>query len=357
MGTEENPLNLSAVPAVRKLAGIPYAFRYGWRKMLAVFMLAASVLLVCGVGLCETRWDEAGGLYKGIYDMVDTIMGQASLDEVLSIISVECTDSTLTVAGNTFGNVGMVNALNEFCVLVAFVMASVMFFISLVNDSTQNFTEELLVKKLVFLGVAFVLCYFAKDICYYITNIGTGIAGQAVQSAQAAVTVEDMDAVKEAIFNDCYTQTDGLGLFEGFFTSIGNAVSPLGYFLALVLPWIAMWAVTVLTRVVCWSRAFEIVILATFSPLAFYEVQENGRFGQGAGARFVKNVCALALSGAVILFVMALANSFSVEYIRQAAEGSVPLMTAVGNLVVVGAAQAGLVMKAQSLARTVCGAG
>lgn len=357
MGTVEKPLKPSAVPAVRKLAGIPYAFCYWRKRVLAVFLLAAAALLCCGIGLCETRWDEAGGLYKGIYDMVDTIMGQASLDEVLSIISVECTDSTLTVAGNTFGNVGMITALNEFCVLVAFVLASVMFFISLVNDSTQNFTEELLVRKLVFLGVTFVLCYFAKDICYYIANIGTGIAGQAARSAQEGATQGDMDAVKEAIFNDCYTQTDGLGLFEGFFTSIGNAVAPLGYFLALVLPWTVMWAVTVLTRVVCWSRAFEIVILATFSPLAFYEVQENGRFGQGAGARFVKNICALALSGAVILYVCALANSFSVEYIRQAAEGSVSLMTAVGNLVVIGAAQVGLVMKAQSLARTVCGAG
>lgn len=357
MGTVGKSMKLSAVPAVRKLADIPYAFRYGWKRVLVVLLLAAAVAAVCGLGLCETRWDEAGGLYKGIYDMVDTIMGQTSLDEVLSIISVECTDSTLTVAGNSFGNVGMITALNEFCVLVAFVLASVMFFISLVNDSAQNFTEELLVKKLVFLGVTFVLCYFAKDICYYITNIGTGIAGQAAQSAQAGVTQEDMDAVKEAIFNDCYTQTDGLGLFEGFFTSIGNAVSPLGYFLALVLPWVVMWAVTVLTRVVCWSRAFEIVVLATFSPLAFYEVQENGRFGQGAGARFVKNICALALSGAVILFVMALANSFSVEYISQVAEGSVTLMSAVGNLVVIGVSQVGLVMKAQSLARTVCGAG
>ncbi len=52
---------------------------------------------------------------------------------------------------------------------------------------------------LVFLGVTFVLCYFARDICYYITNIGTGIAGQVVQSAQAGVTPEDTDAVKGAV--------------------------------------------------------------------------------------------------------------------------------------------------------------
>ncbi len=145
MGTVGKSLKLSAVLAARKLADIPYAFRYGWKRVLVVLLLAAAVVTVCGVGLCETRWDEAGGLYKGIYDMVDTIMGQASLDEVLSIISVECTDSTLTVAGNSFGNVGMITALNEFCVLVLLDLASVMFFFDLVNDSPQNVTKELVV--------------------------------------------------------------------------------------------------------------------------------------------------------------------------------------------------------------------
>ncbi len=144
-----------------------------------------------------------------------------------------------------------------------------------------------------------------------------------------------------------------------------ETLDALGIYLQLMIPSIAMYTVSLITNVVCWSRAFEILILSTFAPLAFADATDiDHQFGRGGGARFIKNVMALSISGAIIIFVMALSSNISINILADAmgvVEGAsysiTNFLARTGDLLIVGFAQAGLVLKAQSMGKTICGVG
>ena len=90
-----------------------------------------------------------------------------------------------------------------------------------------------------------------------------------------------------------------------------NLGDPLLVILSLFLPWIIKPILSALVSVAVLARGIEIVILCCFAPIPFALVGD-GHFGSGAGARFLKNMGAIALQGAVMLAIMYICRAMMV---------------------------------------------
>lgn len=332
------------------------AMRY-YKKRLGVVMLATALLSGMVAFCASDTWQNAEGMTKNVMKQIDDICYVGRVEKVADLLSVTFSEDILCIAGHTINNTRMLRSMNDILTGISFCFCVLTFFASFINIREQDMTSEQLVLKLALFGACIVLIFKAQDICLGIANIGTGLAikaaGLTSSDAEAAREAEALISdVKQLAYEQCKSEDDGL------FAGLMEFIAALGVYLQLMLPSLSMWAVSIVTNVICWSRAFEIVILSTFSPVAFADATGIDHFGQGGGSRFIKNVLALSISGAIIVFIMSLNSGVSLSILKNTLNGSFDeFVVGVKDLLVVSFAQVGLVLKAQSMAKTLCGAG
>ena len=340
----------------KRIRNLLCAIRY-YRKLWMIVILAVAVLCGMAVFCAGDTWQNAEGMTKNVMKQIDDICDVGRVEKVADLLSVTFSKDTLCIAGYTIRNTRMLRSMNDILTGISFCFCVLTFFASFMNIREQDMTSEQLVLKLALFGACIVLIFKAQDICLGIANVGTGLAIKA-----AGLTGNDVGAaretealignVKQLAYEQCKSEDDGL------FTGLMEFIAALGVYLQLLLPSLSMWAVSIVTNVICWSRAFEIIILSTFSPVAFADATGIDHFGQGGGSRFIKNILALSISGAIIIFIMHLSSGVSLSILKNTLNGSFDeFVTGVKDLLVVSFAQVGLVLKAQSMAKTVCGAG
>ena len=330
-----------------------------WVKKKVVLLILLLLLLSCGLfAFCaEGTWRDAEGMTALVMSQIDDICDVGRVETVAELLSVTFSGGSLEIAGYTVNSTRLITSLNDILTGIAFCFVVLTFFASFMSIREQDMTAEQLVLKLGLFAATIVLVFKAQDICLGIANIGTGLALKTTQltTSDAAAAREAqalINDVKQLAYEQCKSEEDGLlaGLME--------FVAALGVYLQLMIPWLSMYAVVIITNVVCWSRAFEILILSTFSPIAFADATGINNFGQGSGSRFIKNVLALSISGAIIVFIMSLSSSISLSVLRNALSGDFTGFTSgLKDLLVIAFAQVGLVLKAQSMAKTLCGVG
>ena len=340
----------------KRIGNIRYAVRY-YRKIWMIVVLAVVLFSGMLVFCASDTWQNAEGMTKNVMKQIDDICDVGRLEKVAELLSVTFSKDTLRIAGHTINNTRMLRSMNDILTGISFCFCVLTFFASFMNLREQDMTSEQLVLKIALFGACIVLIFKAQDICLGIANIGTGLAIKA-----AGLTVSDTEAAREAevlisevkqlAYEQCRSEEDGL------FSGLMEFIAALSVYLQLLLPSLSMWTVSIVTNVICWSRAFEIVILSTFSPVAFADATGIDHFGQGGGSRFIKNILALSISGAIIVFIISLSSGVSLSILKNTLNGSFDEFVAgVKDLLVVSFAQVGLVLKAQSMAKTLCGAG
>lgn len=347
-------------PLFNKVRNLPKSVKYHKKAWIIGLLIATLITVTLGFALCETEWDEVGGLWSVMYGMIDSIVQQSSVADTEAIVEITATGNSIIIAGNEISNMNMVDSVNKYCFAVGILLAVISLTISWVNVRNEHGDYmEVAVKKLLLLVVTIVFMVKAKDICYAIMNVGAIIAEKVAGYATDGTASVASENIKKTIFNDLYVQnTSGINPFTALGNTVYNIVSPLGYVFELLIPWLASKVAYGLVFFTCWSRALEVIVLSTFSPLAFTELAEPGRFGQGNGSRFVRNICALALSGAIILFVMAISNVISASVIEHAvAGGAAEFIATAPKIAVLALAQAGMILKSQSVSKTLCGLG
>lgn len=335
-----------------------------YHKKKIALVITSVLLCISSLAFCtDNSWRDAEGMTKNIMRQIDDICTMENVTEVAELVAVIYDEgaSSLTIGGRTISNLRLLTSISDIFTGISFCFIVLTFFMSFMNVREQEITSEELVKKIALFTAAIVTVFFAQDICLGIANIGTGIAQKVegvitdTSSTEIQLLIEEL---KQDVYEACQSEEDGWmsGLLE-FMTA-------LGIYLQLLIPSFAMWMVSVMIHVICWSRALEIVILSTFAPLAFADATDiDHSFGRGSASRFVKNMLALSLSGAIIIFIMALCSNVSLVVLKDCLVHSSnedaleQFLKGTKDIVILGFAQAGLVLKAQSIAKTLCGVG
>ena len=360
---------------IHSLKNTGYFLRY-YRKQM-ILISALSLLFITGLAFAArpTDWKTKPGYMNGItYSWLDEMLSGSVAQDVADQVQITYSESGTMQIGHYSvpGISAVITAANDMCKGIAILFLIITFFIQLLSMRSMDQMDEEFTRRLIMLVVGFGLVYSSTQMSLTIANVGSQLAQKVATSGALAASpdaVSSVDAIKGVIYDethvDAYDHATGgvdyVGPIDKMQTWGENAMTSFGYMIQLFVPWLAMKAVRAVLFMVVWGRAFEIMALATFSPLAFMEVPDVHHIGHGSGMRFIKNMLALSISGAIIVFITLMANAVDVAILNQiiatAGSGFGSVMSGIMSMVVIGLAEVGLVTRSQQIARTVVGMG
>lgn len=354
---------------------------YGKRLGLTFGILGTFIVIY---GIAGTY---AGGLYTPVFNltrsMVTFIVETGSFDSVNGYIHENSLVNNLNSS-----LLGVSNVIRG----AAASLAVILWFPSLLQAAVNHQAyDELVIKRFLALGAALLLIANSANICNGIADIGVSlmgdITGEIMESPTDAL-INSLERSLERIASGEDTSMDDEGeeeeddeeievtedssLVARVLKGIGDKAKALvgkiknqlkalsqalGFFMALCIPWLIAAIARVIIAIACYMRSVEICILTVLSPIPF-AMMSNEPFGSGPGARFLKNLAALSLQGAVMM-VIAIACSTLISnklwtFVNVGADFGA-LMTAGVETSAVAMCEAALLVKSLTLAQKAMG--
>lgn len=344
------------LPTQRKERQIPswlMPLAYNWKKILLFSIIAA--LLIGGIAFCDRagqgqEWRNATGLTGLVLNWLDSIFGASDLEGHIGLLKVTRSSNVLTVGNYTINIMGLLGTVNAIFVNIGtcwlLVLWGASFFDMLMQNNNQIILEQM-IRKFVYLIIGLVLVENAMDIVFGATNFGTAVLETIADASNAAAP--NLSDIKQAMYEE---MTAGSGLL-GF---IVNAVTSIGYVLELFIPWVFSLICNLLVSVVCWSRFVEIAITATVSPVMFADVgDDRGGFAHTSAMRAIKQVLALALSGALIYVSLVITSQISASIMADFVLDDTSYLDSCYSMVIINIVRVGLASKASSLSKQLVG--
>ena len=353
---------------------------YGRRIWLAAGIAGTLVILYGIVGT------YAGGLYTPVFyltkSMVTFIAETGSFDSVNEYIHENAIVNNLTSS-----LIGVSNVIRG----AAASLAVILWFPSLLQAAVNHQAyDELIVKRFIALGAALILIANSTNICTGIADIGVSLMGDITGS----VTTSPVDALVNSLersleriasgedtsMDDEYEEeeeeeievTEDSSLIARVLKGIGDKANSLvkkitnqlkalsqalGFFMALCVPWLIAAIARVIIAIACYMRSVEICILTVLSPIPF-AMMSNEPLGSGPGARFLKNLAALSIQGAVMMVIAIACSALMTNklwtFVNVGADFG-ELMTAGVETSAVAMCEAALLIKSLTLAQKAMG--
>lgn len=347
--------------------------RYYRKRLILITVMVLLSAFFVGFAARPADWMDKPGYMNGItFDWLDEMLSGSVAQDVADQVQITYDETgSITIGSYTVPGISaVITAANDMCKGIAILFLIITFFIQLLSMRSMDQMDEEFTRRLIMLVVGFAFVYGSMQMSLTIANVGSQLAQKiATTSALSASpsAVSSVEAIKGVIYDETHVEPydhaeggiDFVGPIDKIQTFGENAMTSFGYMIQLFVPWLAMKAVRAVLFMVVWGRAFEIMALATFSPLAFMEVPDVHHIGHGPGMRFIKNMLALSVSGAIIVFITLMANAVDVAILNQviagAGSGFGAVMSGIMSMVVIGLAEVGLVTKSQQIARTVVG--
>lgn len=243
----------------------------------------------------------------------------------------------------------------------------------------QQAYEEIVIKKLIVLAVGITLICKSNVICQSICNFGSALVTQISSgvtesatdtSAQVDALWDQLNDVGNSFAEVAEKEADEdsswigkiIAYISNIFTAlpkrIGRSLSvkvgiPCKYLIVLLLPYIGVLISKAVCSVFVYTRAVEIAVLCALSPIPF-ALLSNEPFGNGTGARFIKNIAAVSIQGAVMMMIFVVCNAM----ICGLAAGGVTveaLSSGTMSVLAVYFAEVGLLLKSLSISQKVLG--
>ena len=364
------------------------AIRYHKKHILVsilAMVLLFGILCFCGGGYSFTynsrTYDTAD--YEGFlalpFSMLDDITSSDDLDTISDMVSVEYDNGrsgaaailsspedsdTLEIGGYDMnGLMKIVRKTNGLAVVLATWLLVITWAIGFLNQETKGYQMEELAKRFLMLVIGFIGVFIAMNLSFYIMNLGTGVAAEVADAADAVLSSDSMENAISKLKYEMLTsgkKTTSGSTWEKLGWTLKNFTTSLGYAGEFFVAWIVTKVAMILIQFTCWSRAFELVILAIFSPFAFADVVDIHRIGMGSGSRYLKNIGSIALSGAIIILVVSMGKLVQVdliEFFNDSGTSFAEASATLGDMALVALATGGLCLKAPSLSKSVLGMG
>ena len=371
---DESKLFLKALINVRDF----FRFRKKW---VAIVVFLVGILFMGSVALAAGRtpkerpgdWKENPGFFNTIsFHMVKDIFTGDDTATVADQVKItySSSGSNITIGGHKVSNLGtIIKSVNDMCKGLSIVFIIITFFLGLLSIREKEQMDEELLRRFVMLILGIACISFAMTWSFTIANIGSQMAskvasvGSGIQNAKNSGIVTNLQG---RIWDDTHIANydhgdDGFtGGFDWFETQLENFGMSVSYASELLVPWLLMKAARLLVSVVIWGRALEVIILAAFSPLGFAEVPDVHNPISGTGMRFIKNMTALSISGAIIVFVMFATNQIILNMFSDIVVGNTvgmgEIMDSVFGMVVVSFARVAMVTRSLQIAKSIVGA-
>ena len=354
---------------------------------LLLFIMLIGVMCFCGDdgGYTFEHNDKTynskdySGFITAPFTMLDSIAGETELDKIATLVNVDYDNhktgvasvlstpsdtDVLTMSGYSLTSLGkLLRKANGLAIVIALWLLIITWAIGFMNQELKGFQMEEIAKRFLMLAIGMIGVFVAMNLSFLVVNLGSTVAAELATTSGAALDSAD---ISETISNIKYrmisaaTKTKGNGFWDNigpFFTNVGLSI---GYTCQFFIPWIINKVSILLVQWTCWSRNFEIIILAVFAPFAFADVIDIHRIGMGSGSRYLKKLGSIALYGAIIIIVVAMGKFIQIEMLASFTDPSVPFGEAagiLGDMALVALATGGLCLKAPSLSKSVLGLG
>lgn len=351
-----------------------------YRKRLLVMALVSIFLMLVSstiiAGYCAETGYQGWGMHNGVKGYLNTIFGTGSgFGSVESVkkavnISINETSGSVTVGGTTMGGsngtstvYSIMKIANGIFKNFGIVLLILWFCISVFDDASLNqmFLEKF-IKKLVFLAIGVFLISQSLSIIIGLSNIGSDIANALYSKVSMGTNNQlnnNVDTIMSTINKGMSdpSSISGNGLIATIkksFIEMGNTVKALPIFIELFVPYIIALLCGVMIEVTCWSRFFEIILMAIMSPVAFADISK-GSVEHSSMLRMLKNVLALAMTGAMIIIITFLCKACMSAIVTAQVTANGSYMTAVWQCVIISIAQMGLVRRSTEVVKSAMG--
>lgn len=368
------------VSNVSLIQRMKYFVKDNWKK-IAIVLALITAFFVCMTfcGFWDGDYsDYRGGLGEFAVSMYKEVYGGGGIEKLSHKLNVTVNDSGLTLGDQTFAVGNIFTNINDILVGIATSIFVILWLCSLLTAFVnQQAYGELIVKKLMVLGIGVALICQANAICQEFCNFGSALTEVVASEVTENLPKIDEDALWDEM--NCVNEDVELEdepaededknalvkIWESIKTMFTNAfslfgkmmsvkiINPLKYILVLLLPWAGIKIATILCSVFVYTRGVEIAILCALSPIPF-AIISNDPFGNGTGARFLKNVAAVSLQGAVMMITFVICNAM----VSGLSGGSITIEALSSNtmdVLIVYFAEVGLLMKSLSISQKVLG--
>ena len=354
---------------------VGYYIKYNRRRILLVLgAILAGLLLLSAV---TATFCDRSGLQGAVESMLNKIANTDFYSRVASEATVNVTSGTIQMGTSSVNVRSIITTINSYLVGVGTVVAMVLWFPSLASAMISGQVYgEIVIKKMITLGISIFLVINSLTISENIVNAGSELVDKVAGLATTSYGVGSIDV--GGIMTDLFDyepepfepeETTSRNPIAKAILSIENKLGeikhdagvwleknvtvPLKAIIALALPSALMYLVEAMVSVFTISRAVEIVVLIMMSPIPF-AIVGNEPLGQGAGARFIKNLFDLSLQGAVMVLVAFVCNSIAQGMLSGI--GSIDdLTSSVWRFIAVGFAEIALLAKSLSISQKVFG--
>ena len=318
------------------------------------------MFLFCGISITCCMGPDAFGLRQKANSMANTVFEPFDTTE-LAVSFDNANDITIGGVSYPIGTVvtPLYGVIRSFGLSLTMLLWCISLGTAFLNGSAY---KEILIKRFLVLFLTIVCVANASPIAETICNIGSELVGK-VGTYTAAETpasltifsedttdfdqsvagyeqeIEDLLQAELSMLPAGFHPLDKLWInikygVKKFLAPLSfemkyNLGDPLLVILALFLPWVIKPILSALVTVAVLARGIEIVLLCCFAPIPFALVGD-GHFGSGAGARFLKNMGAIALQGAVMLAIMYICRAMMTTAIAAVDTSSVSEMGAEG---------------------------
>ena len=348
--------------------------RYYWKKIAIIAVIALTVITgmafadpAAGVRAIEdgTKFDP---MLKMVFGWVDAIAGPEIIEKAGDLLSVYYDGTEIHVGPYSSAGAGaIIDAAFSISCALALVVLCISFFIDLAMTKVETVTEETVFRKLFMFIVGMILITSSLNLCLTIANVGTSVTNAIIDKmtnpGTGAVT-SGLEEIKQIMYAESHT-TEMLkeaGTHVAWYEDLGNRAGDLGakfgFVVQLIFPYLATKLAWVIISVVCFSRAIELFLMAGFAPLAFMDSNAIDNFTTSPGWRFVKNIIAISIQGAIIAGVLAIGSSFITSVVVGSAGTSMDaFLEASIQIIMILFAEVSLVMRSQGIAKSVLAIG
>lgn len=325
-----------------------------------IFIFLMSGLLVCSmIAYCATEADVNGatGMVKTIYGLLDDIFDISGMDELKNLLIIEFSGNTLTAGGITFTNLtSVIRTMHKTFQNLGVIMLIIFFGVGILESfSFQQMYVEKMVRQFIFLCIGIVLVSNSMNLVFGIGNVFSALIQKIVNNANVsnANMASELMELKKVIYDQCNVST-GTGLKASISDAVSNMATAVSYLIQLFIPSLIAKLSNVVVSVMCWSRFIELTIMAIVSPLTVCDISSGGGMNSNA-VRGVKNVIALALSGAIIMLAVFICQQIQFGILSANVLDGTNFMSCIWKEIVVAIVQVGLVVKAPGIAKQVLG--
>ena len=333
---------------------------YYRRQILMISMFVMFVMFFTSmIAFCATDADVNGatGMVKTIYGLLDDIFDISSMEEIKNLLIIDFNGSTLKAGGITFTNLtSVIQAMYKTFQNLGVIMLIIFFGVGILESfSFQQMYVEKMVRQFIFLCIGIVVVSKSMELVFGIGNVFSALIQKIVNNANVSNVnmASELMELKKVIFDQCNVST-GTGLKSSISDTISNMATAVSYLIQLYIPSLIAKLSNIVVSVMCWSRFIELIITAIVSPLMVCDISSGSGMNSNA-VRGVKNVLALALSGAVIMLAVFICQQIQFGILSANVLNSVSFMSCIWKEIVVAIVQVGLVVKAPGIAKQVLG--